>query len=338
MLRVLLHRIAWALPVLLIVATLVFLLMHAVPGSPWEGGVSMRALPNEGADSLTRAALDQRYGLDQPLWKQYLRYFVGYTDRNGAFRCGIICGNLGPSYRQAGRTVENILFSPPENQTVWQSRAAYSLRLGLYAFIFALATGLPLGIIAAVRQNRPVDVTIRTFTAIGAAIPNFVLGLILIMVLGTGLGVITLLPGSWATAGPGMWVVPVFVLGFGSMTAIARLTRASVLETMRQDYVRTARAKGLREQTVIRLHVLKNAMIPIVTMLGPIMAELITGTFVIEYMFGLPGIGREYVESVVLHDYAMVLGATLLYAMLIVLVNLSVDVVYSLTDPRARIE
>ena len=129
-----------------------------------------------------------------------------------------------------------------------------------------------------------------------------------------------------------------FVLGFGPLTSIARLTRASLLEALRQDYVRTARAKGLREQSVISVHVLKNALIPIITMLGPILAELITGTFIIETMFGFPGIGREYVQAVGLHDYSMVMGATLLYAVLVVFANLSVDVAYALVDPRARVE
>ncbi len=336
--RFLLRRLIWTVPVLVAVSAIVFLLMHAVPGSPWDAREGSRALPNTQKDPITLATLDRRYGLDLPLWQQYVRYMIGYRDNEGAFRCGALCGNLGPSYRQPGRTVEEIFFEPPENLTVWQSRVGYSLRLGLYGFAFAVLVGLPLGILAAVRQNQPIDVGIRMLTSVGVAIPNFVLGLILIMILGTGLGLITLTPTSWATASPATWIVPVFVLGFGAMTAIARLTRASLLETMRQDYVRTARAKGLRERTIINVHVLKNALIPVVTMLGPIMAELITGAFVIETMFGFPGIGREYVEAVNSKDYSMILGITLLFALLIVVANWTVDLSYSLIDPRARVE
>ncbi len=334
----LLRRVGWAVPVLLAVSAIVFLLMHAVPGSPWDAAGGAQAIPNVHMDSFARATRDQRYGLDRPLWEQYVRYMVGYQDKSGRFQCGAICGNLGPSYRQAGRTVEEIFFEPPENLSVWQSRVGYSLRLGMYAFAFALVFGLPLGILAAVWQNRPLDLGIRMVVSIGAAIPNFVLGLVLIIILGSGLGLITLTPASWAKSSPATWVVPVVVLGFGAMTAIARLTRASLLETMRQDYVRTARAKGLRERSVITVHVLKNALIPVVTMLGPIMAELITGAFVIETMFGFPGIGREYIEAVGLHDYSMIMGTTLLYALLIVAANWTVDLSYALIDPRARVE
>lgn len=336
--QMLLRRLAWTVPVLLAVSIVVFLLMHAVPGSPWDAGEGTRALSNLGRDTITTETLDRRYGLNLPLWQQYVRYTIGYRDKEGAFRCGAICGNLGPSYRQRGRTVEDIFFEAPENLTIWQSRVGYSLRLGVYAFAFALLAGLPLGILAAVRQNQPIDLGIRVLTSIGVAIPNFVLGLLLIIIFGSGLGLITLVPSSWATAGPSMWVIPIFVLGFGAMTAIARLTRASLLETMRQDYVRTARAKGLREQTVINVHVLKNAFIPVLTMLGPIMAEMITGAFIIETMFGFPGIGREYVGAVTDQDYSMIMGTTLLYAMLILIANLSVDASYTLIDPRARTE
>jgi ABC-type dipeptide/oligopeptide/nickel transport system permease component len=338
MLRLLLRRLGWTLPVLLLVSVIMFLLMHAVPGSPWDRQGAGRAMTMLQTNPLSRATLDRRYGLDLPLGQQFIRYIAGYTDADGRFRCGAICGNLGPSYRQFGRTVEEILFEPPEGRPFWESRAGYSLRLGFYAFVFALVAGVPLGILAAVRQNRPLDVAIRVLTAVGVAIPNFVLGLLLIIVLGSGLGFITLLPGSWATAGPRTWVVPIVVLGFGTLTSIARLTRASLLETMRQDYVRTARAKGLREQSIITVHVLKNALIPIITMLAPILAELVTGTFVVETMFGFPGIGREYVQAVGEHDYSMVMGATLLYAVFVVFSNLSVDVAYTAIDPRATVE
>lgn len=338
MLHVLVRRLGWTLPVLLLVTAIMFLLMHAVPGSPWDRQGAGRALANRQSNTIGRATLDRRYGLDLPLAQQFVRYIAGYTAADGTFRCGAICGNLGPSYRQFGRTIEEILFQPPEGRSFWESRVGYSLRLGLYAFALALGLGLPLGIIAAVRQNGPLDIIIRVLTAVGVAIPNFVLGLLLIIFLGSGLGFITLVPGSWATAPPRTWIVPIVVLGFGALTSIARLTRASLLETLRQDYVRTARAKGLREQSVITVHVLKNALIPVITMVAPIVAELITGTFVIEAMFGFPGIGREYVQAVTEHDYSMVMGATLLYAVFIVFANLSVDIAYALVDPRATAE
>jgi oligopeptide transport system permease protein len=234
--------------------------------------------------------------------------------------------------------VQDVLFQPPEGLGFWQSRFGYSLRLGLLAMFFAVAVGLPLGITAALRRGGCIDYAITTFTVAGTATPSFVLGLVLIVILASGLHVISIVPSSWAHAGLKAWIVPAVVLGMGTMGAVARLTRASMLDVMRQDYVRTARAKGLAEQVVVWRHMPKNALIAVVTLIGPSLAELVTASFIIEMMFGFPGIGREYVESVTHLDYSMIMAATLLYAVLVALANLGVDMAYGLIDPRLRSE
>jgi oligopeptide transport system permease protein len=283
-------------------------------------------------DDATRKALDRRFGLDKPLWRQFTRYLFGDLDENGEFVCGLICGNLGPSYRQRGNTVQDLLFSPPEGKPFWQSCFLYSIRLASFALLLALVVGIPAGVIAALKQDTWVDHGI-TFTAtLGISVPNFVIGLFLIATLVSAGVNFSVVPRSWSD--PGVWIIPVVVLSLGTMAATTRLTRASVLEVMRADYIRTARAKGLAERTIVSAHMLRNALIPVVTLLGPALAELVAGSFVIEMMFGFPGMGRLYIDSVIWNDYPMILSATLLYAMLVTLVNLGVDFAYGLLDPR----
>lgn len=334
MLRLIIRRFVWIVPVLFVVALATFLLMHLVPGTPWDRG-GPRALSgySYGPDKATLAEWDRRYGLDKPLWRQFVAYIAGDVSE-GRFECGVVCGNLGLSFRQRGRTVQEVLFEPPEGRGFWQSRFGYSARLGLLALLFAVGVGLPAGIASALRHGSWVDYAITGITAIGTSVPNFVLGLLLIILLASTLHWISIVPGSWATAGLKAWIVPAVVLGLGAMGTIARITRASMLEVMHQDYVRTARAKGLTERMVVGGHMVKNALVAVVTVLGPTLAELVMGSFIIEMMFGFPGIGREYVESVTNLDYSMIMAATLLYAVLVALSNLGVDVVYGLIDPR----
>jgi len=288
------------------------------------------------ADSATLRTLERRLGLDKPLWRQFIRYVLGDLDEDGKFVCGLICGDLGPSYRQRGNTAQNMLFGAPEGKPFWQSTFFYSIRLALLALFFALAVGIPAGVTAALKQDTWIDHGITFIATLGISIPNFVIGLLLIATLvaaGVGFSVV---PRSWSD--PSAWIIPVVVLGLSTMASTTRLTRASMLEVMRADYVRTARAKGLAEKTVVSAHIFRNALIPVVTLLGPALAELIAGSFVIEMMFGFPGMGRLYTDSVVWKDYPLILSATLLYAMLVTLVNLGVDFTYGLLDPRIRVK
>jgi len=350
-----LRRLVWMIPVLVLVAGLTFIMMHAAPGGPWDRDSDRRQV-----DERTQAVLNQKFNLDQPYGQQFVSYMLAdvdagkeagigtldlgifgtYTigDKNaGTLTCGALCINLGPSYRERGRDVENILFDPPPGKTSFlDSRFGHSLRLGLLALIFAIVIGIPLGVIAALRQNTVADYASMLVGTIGVSVPNFVLGIFLIILLASTLHLLPVAPTSWVE--PNVWIVPVIVLGFATLAFTARLTRASMLEVMRQDYVRTARAKGLPERDVIIHHMLKNALIPVVTTLGPALAGLVTGSFIIETMFGFPGIGREYVTSISRRDYSMIMGTTLIYAVLIALANLSVDLMYGLLDPRIKVE
>ena len=331
MFRFIARRLLWLIPVLFTVTLVTFLLMHAAPGGPWDRDPGRRQI-----DAATQAKLDHQFGLDKPMWRQFVAYFVGDFDDEGTFVCGAMCGNLGPSYRQRGRTVREILFGVPEGKRFWQSRFGYSVRLGLLSLISAVAVGVPAGILAALKQNTWIDYTSALVANIGVSIPGFVIGIYLIIIFGVQLHMVSVVPRSWAD--PKVWIIPALVLGFGTMAFTARLTRSAMLEVMRQDYVRTARSKGMAERAVILGHMLKNALIPVVTILGPALAGLVTGSFIIETMFSFPGIGREYVTAISNRDYSMILGTTLVYAVLVALANLSVDIVYGFLDPRIRVQ
>ena len=334
MVLLLVRRLLWTIPILFGVIVVAFLMVHAIPGGPWDNRPRTPAMFSVQADSATLRTLERRLGLDKPLWRQFIRYVLGDLDEDGKFVCGLICGDLGPSYRQRGNTAQNMLFGAPEGKPFWQSTFFYSIRLALLALLFALVVGIPAGVIAALKQDTWIDHGITFIATLGISIPNFVIGLLLIATLvaaGVGFSVV---PRSWSD--PSAWIIPVVVLGLSTMASTTRLTRASMLEVMRADYVRTARAKGLAEKTVVSAHIFRNALIPVVTLLGPALAELIAGSFVIEMMFGFPGMGRLYTDSVIWKDYPLILSATLLYAMLITLVNLGVDFTYGLLDPRIR--
>lgn len=332
-----LRRLLWLIPVLFTVSLVTFIIMRSAPGSPWDAGAeNKRAL-----DPFTQKALEKFYGLDKPMWRQFLGYTFGDFDKEGKFECGAMCGNLGPSYTQKGLTVRQILFSAfgdhlGEPGAFWYSRFGYSIRLGLFALGIAIVVGIPIGMIAALRQNTWVDYLGLFSTTAGVSVPSFVLGIFLIIIFGTWLHWINIIPKSWDEVK--YWILPAIVLGFNTSSFTARLTRAAMLEVMRQDFVRTARAKGLAERVVVIGHMLKNALIPVVTILGPALAGLVTGSFIIETMFSFPGMGRAYVLSIAQRDYSMIMGTTLIYALLIAIANLSVDFVYVLIDPRIRLE
>ncbi len=326
----LIRRLLWMVPVLFAIALITFLLMHAAPGGPWDRDPGRRQI-----DAATQARLNEQFGLDKPMWRQFLAYTIGDFNGEGDFVCGAVCGNLGPSYRQRGRTVQEILFSVPDGKPFWESRFGYSIRLGLFGLALAIVVGIPAGIASALRQNSAVDYTCSFIANIGVSVPSFVIGIYLIIIFAVTLHWINVVPRSWSEIK--VWIVPALVLGFGTMALTARLTRSSMIEVMRQDYIRTARSKGLRESAVVKGHMVKNALIPVVTVLGPALAALVTGSFIIETMFAFPGIGREYVQAISNRDYSMILGTTLIYGVLIAFANLSVDVIYSFLDPRIRL-
>ncbi len=326
----LIRRLLWLIPVLFVVALITFIMMHAAPGGPWDRDLNARQV-----DATTQNTLNEYYGLDKPLWRQFTAYVIGDFNKKNEFVCGLVCGNLGPSYRVRGRTVQDILFEPPKDKSFLYSRFGYSMRLGGLALGMAILIGIPAGMIAALKQNTWIDYISLFVTSIGISIPSFVMAIFLIIIFASMLHLVNVVPKDWDESKA--WILPAAVLGFGTMAFTARLTRASMLEVLRQDYVRTARAKGLHERVVIFRHMLRNALIPVVTILGPALAALVTGSFIIETMFGFPGMGRAYVTAISQRDYSMILGTTLLFVFLVSLANLTVDMLYVVIDPRIRI-
>lgn len=306
MLRLILRRLLAAIPVLWIVVTVTFVLMHAAPGGPWDAlGMRKRLDPS------LEQAFNHVYGLDKPLYQQYLIYLDN-----------VLHLNFGTSFQQQGTSTLSVILSG----------FPYSAVIGLLAFGFAVAIGLPIGILAAVKQNTWADYASLFAATAGYAIPNFVIGVFALVLFGVELGWVSILwHGQWQN-----FVLPSLVLGLGPAAFLARLTRAAMLDETRQDYVRTARAKGLRLRSVIFQHVVRNAVIPVVTIMGPTIAALVTGTIIIEEVFNVPGMGHLYITSINARDYPVIMGVTLLYAVFIILGNMLVDISYGLIDPRIR--
>jgi oligopeptide transport system permease protein len=328
------RRLLWAIPVLFFVALVTFFLMHQAPGGPFDADGS-----NKRVDPATLRALNAKFGLNKPqyvnpgalaaLWaageRNPLALGRAYADSQFfGYISGALRGDLGPSYRQRGKNVQDILASQ------WH----YSARLALFALAFAIFIGVPLGLIAALRQNSLYDYLSLLFATIGVAVPTFVTGLLVIIVFGTTLKWISISSNNWNTWKP--YLAPGLVLGLATMSFITRITRATVLEVKRQDYIRTARAKGLGERAVISRHILRNSLIPVITLIGPALVDLATGSVITEAIFGVPGIGNYFVASLFQRDYSMIMGTTLLYAALIVLANMLVDLSYGVLDPRIR--
>lgn len=323
------RRLIYMIPTLFFVALITFVLMHAAPGGPWDRDLSARQV-----DAKTQALLNERFGLTKPLFfnteggnpldSQFFNY-VG----------GLVQGDLGPSYRQRGLDVQDILFVPSEGKPFWESKFGYSLRLGLVAVGMATLFGIPLGIIAALKRNSIVDYISLFVSTLGISVPSFVLAIFFIIIFASRLKLVKIVQQDWGS--PGAWLVPASILGFGTFAYITRLTRSTMLEVMQMDYVRTARAKGLNERVVVLRHMLRNSLIPVVTILGPAIAGLVTGSFIIEQMFSFPGMGRNFVISIQQRDYSMIMGTTLVYAFLVALANLTVDIVYGFLDPRIKV-
>jgi oligopeptide transport system permease protein len=296
------RRAVYSLFFLFLLATVTFFLMHAVPGGPFSGGE--KPLPREIVERLMRY-----YHLDRPVWRQFLEYLWN-----------IVRGDLGPSYTQRGRTVNEII----------KDHLPVSAQLGAVAFLVAVFLGIPMGIIAAVKFNTFIDYFCMLIAVAGISIPAMALGPLLIYIFGVKLRVLPV--AQWGT-----WkhmVLPAFTLGIGSSAMIARLTRASMLQVIRADFIRTARAKGLPESSIILRHALRNALIPVVTVLGPLFGALVTGTLVVEQIFCIPGLGRFFVYSITDRDYPVIMGVTLLYGAVIIIMNFVVDASYALLDPR----
>ena len=302
------RRLLWIIPILWLVTLIAFSLMHLVQGGPFEAG--------EGKSTeAARQALISKYHLDEPVWKQY-GYYMG----------DLLQGDFGPDLVRQGDTVNNIL------KQSWRP----TVELGILTTLYASIVGIGLGILAAVRRNSALDYLSVGFATLGASTPNFVLGIMLVILFAVKLH---WLPAVGWSNGITDWkpaVLPVISLGSLPAAYIARITRASMLEVMNQDYIRTARAKGLRERVITLRHIVRNALIPVLTLIGPISAGLLTGSFVIEYFFSIPGIGRAYVQAILGRDYPMIMATTLLYATIIVIANLVVDLLYAVIDPRIR--
>jgi len=309
MVKFIVRRVFWTIPVLLLVILMTFVMMKMIKGNPFQ--VTERAVPPS-----IQANLNRKFHLNQPWWGQYL-YYV-----EGVFKL-----DLGPSLVQRNQTVNDIV----------KEHFPVSLELGVLAMLFGVVVGVPLGILAALKQNSFWDYGAMTFANIGFSIPSFLVATLFIYFFALKLGHYTGLPtNGWDT--PQSKVLPVIALGIFPLTYMARLVRGSMLETLQQDYIRTARAKGLRNRIVIGKHVLRNSLIPAVTAAGPLLGYIITGSFIIETIFAIPGIGRYYVISVQARDYSVTMGITVLLSVIIIIANLVVDILYGFLDPRTRDE
>lgn len=303
--RFVVRRLLQAVPTLWVIVTVTFFLVRLAPGGPFQ---SERDIPAE-----ARAALQAKYGLDQPLLVQYGRYL-----RN------VARFDFGPSYKFPSRTVREIVLGA----------LPVSLELGGLAMLLALLVGIPVGVVAAVRQNTAWDHVPMAGAMLGISIPNFVLGPLLVFVFALTLR--WLPPALWGS--PSEKILPVVTLAAVYVAYIARLARGGMLEVTRQDFIRTARAKGLPERTVVVRHALRGGMLPVVSFLGPAMARAVTGAIVVEKIFAVPGVGQSFVNAAFNRDYTLVMGVVILYAMLLIALNLLVDMAYAGLDPRVRLE
>jgi oligopeptide transport system permease protein len=340
-----LRRFLAIIPTLFVVVLITFIIMHATPGGPFDVSPDSRT-----SDPRVQERLMRAYGLDKPLFYNPEAMQKAFADgknpieATGAlvdaqfetFLVNLVQGKLGPSFRFRGRNVEDVLFEPADGHPAWQNRFTATVLLGVIALVIALIIGFPLGLLAALKQNSWMDTASIFFATVGVGVPSFVLGIFLIIFFAGTLGWINIVEiDYWEGWKP--WLLPSLVLALPTAAFLARLTRSSVLEVMRMDFVRTARAKGLGERVVVFRHIVKNALIPVITFLGPALAGLTTGSFIIESQFGVTGIGRLFVESIGRRDYSMIMGLTIIYASFIALANLSVDIIYGYLDPRIRL-
>jgi oligopeptide transport system permease protein len=305
MLSYTLRRLLGAIPTLFVVVTATFFLMRLAPGGPFD---QEQTLTPE-----IEANLEAAYGLDQPLWVQYGRYLRG-----------LIHGDFGPSFKYRDFTVTELV----------RQGLPISLTLGVCALLVAVAIGVPLGVVAATRQNAAADTLIRSIAVIGIAVPGFVIAPLLALIFGIHLRWLPV--AGWEAGSLRTLVLPVVALALPLSAYLVRLMRASLLEVLTSGFIRAARARGLPERTVIARHALKAALIPVVSYLGPAAAAVLTGSLVIETIFGIPGMGRYLVQGALNRDYTLVMGMVIVYASLTLLFNLIVDLLYGWLDPRVR--
>ncbi len=303
--RYLVRRTFSMIITLFFVIALTFFLMKALPGGPFT---REKQLSPE-----IEQAIKEKYNLDAPLIVQFKDYFLG-----------ILRFDFGPSYKLKGQTVSGLL----------KHGFPISGKLGFVSSIFITILGVPIGIVSALKQNKWQDYLVTILATIGVAVPSFVIGAALRYVFTTKLAV---LPASGLDS-PSAYIMPVIALSGFSLAFVSRLTRSSMLEVLRQDYIRTARAKGLSENVVIYKHALKNAILPVITYIGPMVAAVMTGSFVVERLFGIPGMGHYFVTSVQSRDYTMIMGTVILYASFYIVMIFIVDIVYVLVDPRIKME
>ena len=306
MLKFLLSRIAQAVPVLLVVVTATFFIVHAAPGGPFSAD---KAVPPEVIE-----ALEAQYKLDQPVWRQYISYLGD-----------ILSGDFGPSFKYPGRSVNELIMAG----------IPITAELAFYAMLVALGLGVLSGVGAAMRPNTLQDYAPMTLAMIGICMPSFLLGPLLVLVFGIELEMVPV--SGWGDI-PGDKILPSITLGTGYAAYIARLSRGGMLEILSQDFIRTARAKGLSESTVIIKHALKGGLIPVIAFLGPAFAGLLAGSFVVETIFQIPGIGRFYVQAAFNRDYTLILGMTIFLSTLIIIFNLISDLVSIWRNPKLRDE
>jgi len=304
MLKYVLKRIVTMFVTLFVVILFTFLLMHAIPGGPFT---AERKLPGA-----VEAALNKKYNLDAPLYRQFFDYAKG-----------LLVFDLGPSFKHEGRTVNEFI----------TEGLPLSGRLGLFAILFILALALPMGSISAIKNGKWQDLLIMFFATLGISIPSFVIATALMYVFAFRFG---WFPVFGVNSAKG-YVLPIIALSGYSLAFITRLMRSSLLEVMGQDYIRTARAKGVSESGIIVKHALRNALVPVVTILGPTMATLLTGSFVIEKIFALPGMGVHFVTSIANRDYTAIMGMTIFYATILVTIVFIVDIFYVMIDPRIKL-
>ena len=305
MLKYILKRILLAIVTIWAVATLTFFLMNMVPGGPF---LSEKAISPQAT-----AALEAKYGLDKPLWQQYLTYMAGASH-----------GDFGDSLKQRGRTVMDII----------TMKFPVSARVGGVSVLVALLLGVPLGCIAALKRGKFLDNLISVVSTCGIAVPSFVICTLLLYFFGVRLQILpTMGLTSWKH-----YVMPVMALAFYPTAYIMRLMRSSMLDVLGQDYMRTAKAKGLAGGKILFKHALRNAILPVITYVGPLLAYTVTGSFVVEKIFTIPGLGGEFISAINGRDYTLIMGTTNFLATLIILMNVVVDIVYKIVDPRIKLK
>ena len=298
-------RIVASVLTLLLIMCITFLLMNAVPGSPF---LTEKSTP----EMIARA--NAKYGLDQPLLVQLFNYIKNYLK-----------GDLGTSLKmQEGTSVATIIFG--------QGKFALSLKLGVVALALAVAIGIPLGCVAAYKRGKWIDGLLRVMTTVGVAVPTFVLATLLLITFAVKLSWLPTISGSLTSFKA--YIMPIISLSFYYLCYVAKLTRTSMLDAINQDYIRTARAKGVKTHKLIIKHALRNSLIPVITYLGPVMAGIITGSFVVESTFSIPGLGKYFIQSILNRDYPVIMATTVVLAALVIFMNLVVDIAYKIVDPR----